>query len=222
MKQVMTDLWETRTESPSPGLTVHAYLWTRPGGNVLFYNTGHRSEIDAMSQRGGVAWQLLSHRDEKGESLALIRGRYGATLGVHRAEAASYDDLCPADLLFDDRQVLACDVEVVPTPGHSPGSVCFIASGTGGRRYLFTGDTLYRAGDGTWQAGFIPGYTTEADRVTLADSLRLLKTLQPDVVLSSAFGGDSGYEVMAPGVWPARVDAALERLLRRDNGRRSG
>lgn len=37
VRQIRSDLWETRTDSPFPGLTTHAYLWTRPAGNVLFY-----------------------------------------------------------------------------------------------------------------------------------------------------------------------------------------
>lgn len=213
MKQVMADLWETRTESPFPGLTVHAYLWTRPGGNVLFYNTGHRQEIEAMSELGGVSWQLLSHRDEKGDSLALIRDRFDATLGVHRAEVASYVDVCSPGLIFENRETLDCGVEIIPTPGHSPGSVCFLVPGANDRRYLFTGDTLYYTGGGTWRAGFIPGVSAQTDRATLADSLVLLKGLDPDLVLSSAFHGDRGYECTAPGSWQTRVDEALNRLL---------
>lgn len=214
MRQVFADLWETDTESPFPGLTVHAYLWTRQAGNILFYNSGHRREIEAMAAHGGVAWQFLSHRDEKGDTLALVRERYGATLGVHRAEASCYDDVCPPGLLFERREALPCGVEVIPTPGHSPGSVCFLVPAAQGRRYLFTGDTLYHAGNGTWKAGFIPGVSTENDRGPLADSLRILADLEPDVVFSSAFTGDSGYEILAPGTWPSRVDDALARLLR--------
>ncbi len=36
MRQVLADLWETGTDSPFPGLTTHAYLWT--SGNRLFYS----------------------------------------------------------------------------------------------------------------------------------------------------------------------------------------
>ena len=40
MRQLRPDLWETRADSPFPGLTTHAYLWTGgPSGNVLFYST---------------------------------------------------------------------------------------------------------------------------------------------------------------------------------------
>ena len=36
MKHVLSDLWETRTYSPFPGLTTHAYLWTP--ARALFYS----------------------------------------------------------------------------------------------------------------------------------------------------------------------------------------
>ncbi len=60
MKQIFPDLWQTEVESPFPGLTTHAYLLTRKQGNVLFYNTGHVHEIDAMAELGGVDWHFLS------------------------------------------------------------------------------------------------------------------------------------------------------------------
>lgn len=53
MKQIQADLWETAVESPFPGLTTHAYLLQRRDGNVLFYNTGHAQEIDAIAPLGG-------------------------------------------------------------------------------------------------------------------------------------------------------------------------
>jgi hypothetical protein len=73
MKQLFTDVWQTTTESPFPGLTTHAYFVTREGGNVLFYNTSQQRDIEQMAELGGVAFQFLSHRDELGPSLQTIR-----------------------------------------------------------------------------------------------------------------------------------------------------
>lgn len=52
MKHVLSDLWETRTDSPFPGLTTHAYLWTP--GNVLFYSPATDAEFDELAGLGGV------------------------------------------------------------------------------------------------------------------------------------------------------------------------
>lgn len=210
MKQIQPDLWQTETENPIPGLTTHAYLLTRDDGNVLFYNTSHRHEIDNMAELGGVAYQYLSHQDELGETLKLIRERFNTRLGGHENELAKFAPICTPDVLFDKREVHLGNVEVIPTPGHTPGSTCFLVESPHGKRYLFTGDTLYPGKDGTWQAGLIPGYS---DRDTLIESLKILRELEPDVVLSSAFGGDPGFQEMSRTDWRGHVDRALAKLI---------
>jgi glyoxylase-like metal-dependent hydrolase (beta-lactamase superfamily II) len=212
MRRIQPDLWETEVESPFPGLTTHAYLLLREGGNVFFYNTSQQQEIEALAPLGGVAFHYLSHRDEMGDSLRTIRERFGAKLGCHRREKDDCTKVCTPDILFDQRETYPDGIEVIPTPGHSPGSTCFLASAAAGKRYLFTGDTIYFAGDDQWRAGFIPGVTDPGEIGTLADSLRTLRQLEPDVVISSAFGGDAGYQKMSPRDWPAHVDRALEGL----------
>src|SRR5690625_7635181 len=59
MQSIFPDLWETDLERPAPGLTTHAYLLTRPQGNILFYNTSHDSALAAIEKLGGIRWQLL-------------------------------------------------------------------------------------------------------------------------------------------------------------------
>lgn len=220
MRRVQPDVWETEVEHPFPGLSTHAYLLMREAGNVLFYNTGHRHELERMAELGGVAYQFLSHRDELGESLNVIHERFGATLGGHRAEREDFARVREPELLFERRGLLLEGIEAIPVPGHSPGSTCFLVTSPHGRRYLFTGDTLYRGEGGLWHAGFIPGHSTAEDRRELIESLGLLKPLQPDVIFSSAFAGESGYQALAPGEWPGLVERALAEL--RDPGRESG
>lgn len=210
MKQIQPDLWETEVESPFPGLTTHAYLLTRDDGNVLFYNTGHTHELDRMAELGGVAWHFLSHRDELGKTILQVRERFGAKLGGHRREREEFAKICAPDVLFDNRETLLGNIEVIPTPGHSPGSTCFLVASPTGKRYLFTGDTLYRGKGGVWDNGFLKGIS---DHDTLVESLRLLRALAPNVVISSAFAGTSGYQEMAPGDWPGHVDRAVAPLL---------
>lgn len=214
MKQILPDVWETKTESPFPGLTTHAYLMVREQGNVLFYNTGNREEIDAFSELGGVAWQFLSHEDELGDTLGLIGERYGAKLGGHVNEREAFARYRAPDILFSRRERLLDGIEVIPTPGHSPGSSCFFVHSPHGQTYLFTGDTLFRSKDGSWVAGFISGHTTAGQGRQMAESLELLRALAPNVVIGSAFSGTSGYQVMAPEEWPGHLDRALEGLHR--------
>ncbi|MFD1216993.1 MBL fold metallo-hydrolase [Microbulbifer celer] len=209
MQAVMPDLWETETEHPAPGLTTHAYLLTRPQGNILFYNTSCPSAWPVIEELGGITWQLLSHEDEVGSSLETIRQRFGAKLGIHEAEREAAARFREPDLLFSEPGPLFDGVQIIPTPGHTPGSTCFQVIGQQGLCYLFTGDTLYRGKHGVWRAGMIDGHS---NRSQLRSSLQLLRTLSPDVVISSAFTGEAGYQQLAGNDWQVLVDTALDKL----------
>ncbi len=213
MKQILPDLWETETQCPFPGLKTHAYLLTREDGNVLFYNTGHSHEIARMGELGGVARQYLSHEDELGETLNEIADRYDSILLGHRAEVEAFAKVRTPDRFITHRETHLGNIEVIPTPGHSPGSTCFQVYSPTGKTYLFTGDTLYLNQSNRWTAGFIKGVHEDPVRPLLAESLRTLRALSPDVVFGSAFVGDSGFETVATGTWSEKVDDAINRLL---------
>lgn len=211
MQKIQSDLWETKVEQPVKGLTTRAYLLTRSEGNVLFYNTGHVEEIEAMEVLGGVAYQFLSHEDELGDSLKLIRKKYAAKLGGHLREKSEFERFVSPDLLFDQRRRYLDCIDVIPTPGHTPGSVCFLVQSKTGKSYLFTGDTLYLSKAGIWKAGYLPGYS---DRNTLIESLKLLQQLEPDYVMSSGSDGGGGYQAIDPDEWPDLVGRALLKLYK--------
>ncbi|GAB3483102.1 glyoxylase-like metal-dependent hydrolase (beta-lactamase superfamily II) [Amycolatopsis cihanbeyliensis] len=210
LTQIRNDLWETSTYSPFPGLRTHAYLWTPPSGdNVLFYSTGGSDDFDAIEQLGGAAHQYLSHRDEAGPALAQIRDRFDARLHASAAEEEEVREFAEPGVLFTDRHIDGNGIEVIPTPGHSPGSTCFLVTGAGGLTYLFTGDTVFRDAKGAWAAGFIPDIS---DRDALAASLETLAALQPDLVVSSACVGDSGTHLLGATPWASCVDQAIRTL----------
>lgn len=209
MQQILPDLWETEVENPAPGLTTHAYLLTRPQGNILFYNTSRDSAWPVIQELGGIAWQLLSHQDEVGQPLQTIRERFGAKLGIHELEREAAAKFCEPDLLFGESAQPVDGVDIIHTPGHTPGSTCFQVTGQDGLVYLFTGDTLYRAEGGVWRAGMIDGYSNGPQ---LRSSLEKLRTLSPDVVISSAFSGDAGYQRLKDNEWQQLLDDALVGL----------
>ncbi len=64
------------------------------------------------------------------------------------------------------------EVRVLRTPGHTPGSVCYVASGT-----IFTGDTLFAQGCGRVD---LPGGNAER----MLESLRALKNADPELLLA--------------------------------------
>lgn len=207
---IRPDLLETPTYSPFPGLTTHAYLWTpRTGGNVLFYSPGDDADFGDIAERGGVAHQYLSHQDEAGPMLGAIAERFGVVLHAPERDLDGIAEHATPGVLLAERTVDANGVEIIPTPGHTPGSTSFVVTGSDGARYLFTGDTLYRGADGRWNADYIPGMS---DGEQLLAGLEVLGGLEPDLVVSSAFAGGSGTHAVDPATWRRTVAETAERL----------
>lgn len=210
MRPIRSDLWETASYSPFPGLTTHAYLWTPADGpNALFYAPGNDAEFDTLHKLGGVARQYLSHQDEAGPILGRIAEAFGARLHAPAAEADIIGEFTAVDVALQHRHVDDAGIETIPAPGHTPGSTCYQVPGADGLTYLFTGDTIYLDDAGRWTAGYIPGHS-DAER--LAGTLRLLRTLRPDLVASSAYAGEVGAHLLEDRPWADCVDEALARL----------
>lgn len=208
MRQVLPDMWESGADSPFPGLTTHAYLWTG-APNALFYSVAGDAEFDEFEGLGGFADQYLSHQDEAGPMLSRIAERFGSRLRAPAAEADAIGQYSRIDVPLADRHVDDNGVEVIPTPGHTVGSTCYLVPGVGGDRYLLTGDTLFLGSSGDWTAGYIEGMS---DAGAIAESLELLAGLTPDVVISSAFAGDFAVHRVDPGQWRKHVERALVGL----------
>jgi glyoxylase-like metal-dependent hydrolase (beta-lactamase superfamily II) len=210
MRPIRSDLWETQVDNPFPGLTTHAYLWTGgTSGNVLFYGTQTDAEFDDIAALGGVAHHYLSHRDEAGPMVARVAQRFGAQLHAPAAELAEIGRHAHVDVLLSTRHVDANGIEVIPTPGHTPGSTCYLVPGANGRQYLFTGDTMFVGADGTWAAGYIPPIS---DAESLAASLHVLNGLRPDLVISSAFPSEGAVHVTGGSQWSDSVAQARSKL----------
>jgi len=73
--------------------------------------------------------------------------------------------------------------QVIGTPGHTPGSLCFLIE-RDGQRILFSGDTIQsiRGGLGTYGTYFSPRYRSNAADY-LATLKKLLKLPAPDILL---------------------------------------
>lgn len=221
MKQLYSDLWQTSSEQPVPGeekAAAHAYLLLRESGNILFYNTGREAvgtpddaaDLRKIEQLGGITHQLLGHWHEASPSLATIRERFGAILAVHEHDSGAVERHCRApDLTFKSRQILLGDIEIIPTPGHTAGSTCFLYRSPVGGTYLFTGDTIVPKGESGWLAF---AFEDDDNQSALRSSLALLREFEPDVVLAAGALGDETHREIAPGAWPKAVDEALAGL----------
>lgn len=113
-----------------------AWLLVREGGNVLVDTPRACSSImERIEALGGVAWHFLTHRDDVGEHEA-YHERFGCQRVMHVEDACfavehPIEGLAPVQL--------AHDLQIVPVPGHTRGSIALLA----GDEYLFTGDHVW-------------------------------------------------------------------------------
>ena len=212
MRRIEPDLWQS-TLHQSGFLNTHAYVLERPEDNVLFYNIGAERDLKTLDELGGIRYQLLSHRDESGPLLERIRSRFGSKLGCSSLEAPVVGRDASVDLIFEDGDSSLEDIDVIHTPGHTDGSVCFFYRSPTGKSYLFTGDTVFQW-NGRWATLVLrnAGGSNEA----LAESLLRLRDLEPDVVLRSGFVGDVSFAEVTRGEWRTAIEQMSRRLNPRD------
>ena len=116
-----------------------------------------------------------------------------------RAEDAAM--LPSYDLLLDDDAVVEVGrlrLRTIHTPGHTPGSMCFLIEGS---PVLLSGDTLFPGGPGNTA-------TELGDFPTIISSIeqRLFKTLSPETIVMPGHGLDTSIAAERPHFdeWVAR------------------
>jgi glyoxylase-like metal-dependent hydrolase (beta-lactamase superfamily II) len=193
----------------APSLNIRAFLLRRDAGNVLLYSTsGLESDAAAIEERGGIARHYLNHRHE-----AMFASDWvDAPLIVHERERDSVARTYDVRATFSRRHTLDGDLEVIPTPGHTPGATAYLWD-SGEHRFLFTGDTVFLDGDGEWVAAVLGS----SDRDAYITSLELMRELEFDVLVPWATG-DEPYAVTDPADARRRIDAILERVRRGEDG----
>ena len=213
MKQLEPDLWQTSRRVIDDTVGTHAYLLIRPTGNLLLYGIGEGQDddLDAMEALGGVAVQVLSHRDESSPALNDVRERFGSRLACSELEISAISADAEPDLIVGpDCDDPALDgLEILETPGHTDGSVSFRYQSPHGKSYLFTGDTILPS-QGKWVTFVVDQYGGTFE--SMEQSLLKMRDLDPDVVVPSAFVGDVAEVEMADGEWASIIDHRVERL----------
>ncbi|WP_067464085.1 MBL fold metallo-hydrolase [Actinomadura macra] len=117
----------------------NSYLLQRPDGSVLMIDTPRWSRSLALRwQRfGPITDVLLTHRDHAAHGRAYA-DHYGARLWIHEGDLEAAPD---ADRVLRGLDPVEITPGVVahPLPGHTEGSVLYIAD----QRHCFSGDSFY-------------------------------------------------------------------------------
>lgn len=128
-----------------------------------------------------------------------LSDRYAAPVYLHPEDAVLWETTHAGEEFYPlaDGQTLPVgdtEIGVLHTPGHSPGSVCFVVEHLGA---VFTGDTLFRGGPGATGRSY-------SDFDTIVRSIReRLLTLPGDTVAHPGHGPDTTIEAEAASadVW---------------------
>ncbi len=139
------------------------------GERILEEADGLQVEGIVMTHRHGDHWGTLD----------LLKERTGAPVFCHADDAAAHADKVDLPLAHgDDFKLGSVHIEVIHTPGHTPGSVCLLAGDV-----LISGDALFPGG---------PGHTDTPDDLrraiaSITDRLLVL----PDATIVHPGHGDS-------------------------------
>jgi hydroxyacylglutathione hydrolase len=117
----------------------------RTGDSLAVDAPARASEIIRSLNGTRPCYILLTHDhyDHTGV-LVSLRSRLKVPLATH--PASSYQLKTPPEILLEDEDILSLGklkIDVLYTPGHTPGSLCFKI-----RKYLFAGDTIFPGGPG--------------------------------------------------------------------------
>lgn len=217
MKQLYPDLWQTTLSMLGTQLKVYAYfLCRKEEENVLFYNTDQLQDLDKIEELGGIRYQYLSHHHERGASLPVIKNKFGSQLCCHSKSEQRIAKFCPVDIKFLERTTHADGIEVIPTPGHTDGCVCYTYQSPHGKKYLFTGDTIFQW-NGRWAT--LPLTGDGGDIEDLVATLLLLKEVNPNVIICSGSIGDVSVVEATSEQWAQSIDQNISRLWKRKKKR---
>ncbi len=157
-------------------------------GQCLLIDPGYEPEriLSFLDEKGWKPTAILlthGHFDHVG-AVEAIMAATGCTLYMHQADHCQIPifkmlypltgKLTPHFIAEGDR--LPMGLTVLETPGHTPGSVCYLASGA-----LFSGDTLFCRSCGRTD---LPGGSGK----TLHESLQKLAGLEDDLTVYPGHG----------------------------------
>lgn len=180
MKELRPDIYIVEPSKATPLKYISFYVKMRRG-RLLFPCFSNQSTIhgrfEELEEMGGVDMQLLGDSHFRTAHCDEVSEHFGCSLHCSEAEAESVRQKCSNVTTFPfERRRLATGIDVIPTPGHRPGGVCFLLKLPHGN-YLFAGDALWHDGE-DWRS-----YPSSKGRQKLIASFAALKKEKFDYLL---------------------------------------
>ncbi|SDJ12105.1 Glyoxylase, beta-lactamase superfamily II [Frankineae bacterium MT45] len=159
--------------------------------------------LAAIGDRRLIAVACTHAHDDHVDAALAVAAAKGAPIWLHPADAPlwqlTHPEHAPDAELSDGQHIKVGSIElqVLHTPGHSPGAVCFYAPAL---HCLFSGDTLFAGGPGATGRSY-SSFETIIDSI----SSKLL-VLPPATVVHTGHGAETSIGVEAPALpeWIAR------------------
>jgi glyoxylase-like metal-dependent hydrolase (beta-lactamase superfamily II) len=154
--------------------------------------------VEAVAGRTVRAVLLTHGHDDHIRAVKDVADRLDAPVHLHPADSMLWDQVHPGtrfDAEIADGGTFSAagvDLTAISTPGHSPGSVCFLAPGLGADGILFSGDTLFSGGPGATGRSY-------SDFGTIIESIRTrLLTLPAGTEVLTGHGESTTIGAEAP------------------------
>lgn len=154
--------------------------------------------LDLVGGRRLVAILCTHAHDDHVRYAPELSEATGAPIRLNPEDRVLWDlthpDRAPDAELHDGQaiEIAGTRLEVIATPGHAPGAVCFYAPELG---VLFSGDTLFEGGPGATGRSY-------SDRPTIERSIReKLFPLGDEVVVKTGHGPDTTIGAERRGDW---------------------
>jgi glyoxylase-like metal-dependent hydrolase (beta-lactamase superfamily II) len=163
---------------------------------VLVVDAAHDADaiLAAVAGRRVVAVVCTHGHNDHINAAVEVAAEADTEIALHPADLVlweqEYGDLRPDTEIADSTafEVAGTRLEVLHTPGHSPGGICLLARDLG---CVFTGDTLFQGGPGATGRSY-----SDADTLLSSIRRRLLR-LPPETVVHTGHGDDTTIDAEA-------------------------